>query len=212
MKLKKHYNNIFEALEHAEIINSKEYKDYMAKRPKKKKKPPTEAQRAHYARFGMVNRFAGKITEALRVGLESQKYVTHVNTAVKMYMKDAVCGECPNYELDYAKVKIADGQLGSLPIRLAEIILSDVAVLTWRWREVSGGKDESMHQLYVLLYNRTSDSVMFSGFTSQLLDKRAEFAVRPYQKSDEIHCWVFTYSKDLRATSNSQYLKVSIMD
>ena len=208
MKLKKYYNNIFESLEHARILNSKEYKEYMAKRPSKKRvaKPATEKQKLQRSNFSMVNKFTNQISAAIDIAFRKPKKMSCVNMATRKYLKNAIIGDYPNNRIDYAKIVLGDGAGPTLINLSFTLSVAGPSVLNWVCPYADAVHFNPWQQLYILLYNETGKNVMFTGFVGELSDGPAEFNVPPFNTNDEIHCWYFTYSKRQRFSSCSYYV------
>lgn len=208
MKLKKSYKNIFEALEHARILNSKEYKEYMANRPLKKRvpKPATEKQKLHRSNFAMVNKFTSKISAAINIAFKKPKKMSPVNRATRQYLKNAIVGDYPDNRIDYAKIVLGDGP-GPTFVKLSfALSVEGPSVINWVCPYAGSMYFNPWEQLYILLYNGSSENVMFTGFAGELSDGKVEFDVVPFNPNDEIHCWYFTYNKRQRSSSRSCYL------
>lgn len=125
----------------------------MPRKPKRKKKG-TEAQIAARARFGLVTEFIGNVNSFTNAGfkLKAQSLIgkTAQNMAMSANLYDVVVGEYPDYQLDYSKIRVAEGDL-SLPANLKVTLTDNILKYTW---DIDPNLDYSdrMSQLMVLAY------------------------------------------------------------
>ena len=206
MKLKKRYYSILECLRHVKFLQSEEYKDYVRKSDlKKKKRQPTEKQLLQRSNFGMANKFAQHIRTALEIGFKKSRYVTAANKGMRKFMAEAMVGMYPDNKIDYCKVAISDG-LGA-PEILPAVELSRSGFATLKWSYGHPKRGEPFKRIYVLFYNGTAKSLMFSDWVGVLSDDGATFKVKPFSEEDEIHCWFFTHAKGDHLPSASKYIR-----
>ena len=211
------FRYLSEYLEYKKEINSTEFKEFLAKKGIKEKtqKPPTEKQKAQMARFGLVTKFASQISEVLAVGLKTRKAFTRVNLAVKMYLKKAVVGEYPNFRIDYSMVDIANGPWHHLGKGHRTVLsLTGLGCMSWNWTQRQGqDADTGDARLYLLIYNATSKTIVYKGVVGHLSEGRAAFHITPFERSDELHAWIFGLSlKGSKATISDYIPNIGIID
>ena len=86
--------------------------------------------------------------------------MTAYNYAVQYALKNAMTGEAPDFELDYSKVLISDGQLSRETTAGAELVDGKV---NFHWADNSGsGKCTSTDNAVLLVYNVDQSELSYS--------------------------------------------------
>ncbi|MHA4896644.1 DUF6266 family protein [Pedobacter sp. PWIIR3] len=123
-------------------------------RTKKRKKKGTVAQVAARARFAIVTEFIGNINSFTNAGfkLKAQSLIgkTAQNMAMSANLKDVIIGEYPDYQIDYSKVLVAEGDL-SLPSTPQVELIDQTLKFTWDL-DPNSNYDERTSQLMALAY------------------------------------------------------------
>jgi hypothetical protein len=87
-------------------------KPYMRSRSGPRKKPPSPAQQEHEAKFALVANFLLSMRSVLRIGFPGKaSHMSGYNAALRHTFHQAVTGEYPDFQINYSKVLISDGDL-----------------------------------------------------------------------------------------------------
>lgn len=85
--------------------------EYMRHKGRKSKKPRSEAQLDHQAKFGCVAKFINRFDILLMTCYPDTPKQTGINQAFAQVYADAVVGAYPTYGLDYSKIAMSKGDL-----------------------------------------------------------------------------------------------------
>jgi hypothetical protein len=131
----------------------------------KTKKPRTsnsEGQANQRTKFSLVTVFMQGLNFILKIGFKgvAGDVMSPYNYACKKALKDAVTGTAPDYELDYSKVLISDGDLSLVLGATAELVEGKV---NFQWEDNSGNcKGEPTDAVILVVYNADNNEVSFS--------------------------------------------------
>ena len=193
------------------VVTSKWKNVYVIKgRPTKSKKAATLKQEDQHMRFALVTSLLKRINPIIATGYQNAgKNLTPMNAAARYHLANAVKGTYPDYEMDFTKLKLSNGDEGTLDeARKAKVEVSAGAVITVSWlmqlhpTTISSVNDVAM----ILFYNEEKGR-----FTSLLnAAKRSELnreEVLPDEYAgDTIHSWIVMVSEDGKRIAESQYL------
>jgi len=131
----------------------------------KSKRPRTSnsvAQANQRTKFGLVTSFLQVINFILKFSFKqvAGDTMSSYNYAVQYALKNAIKGEAPDFELDYSKVQISDGQLSRETIAAAELLNGKV---NFHWEDNTGsGNCSATDKAILLVYNVDQSEVSYS--------------------------------------------------
>lgn len=181
--------------------------DVIKGRPSKSSKPPTAAQLAQQLKFALATGFVSKLSRLVGIGYQSYNStnMTASNAATQHVLTDAITGVYPDYQIDYTKVAISQGQLLGVDKPTAVLADGDVTV-TWirsNWQS-EYGKDTD--RLIAVFHDTTikKNLILEGAITRSNLTFTVSF---PYAFiGHPVHGWMFFISADGKHVSDSQYL------
>ncbi|SHN34199.1 DUF6266 family protein [Chitinophaga sp. CF418] len=104
-----------------------------SRRPKRLK-PSSEKQLACMERMRIVNRLLGRFSEFVKIGFakiaKDQSYRAY-NAAVAYQLTHAIIGSYPNYEIDYSKLRVAEGMINTDGLSPSVSLEGDVLLFSW---------------------------------------------------------------------------------
>lgn len=176
--------------------------DYMRSLPRPSKKPATEKQTAHRAKFAMVINFLSPLRELINIGFNDagQQKQTGFNRATG-YTMSIVEGDFPDFTIPYGKVILANG--GLQPVR--PTLESSLDGVELQWDVGTGTINANPNDVVnIVLYNSLTDDFFVY---QDALREDGSYEI-PFNEldSESLHAWVFTSSADGSKTSKSIYL------
>ena len=135
--------------------------DYMRSKPNNVKDPKTDAQLAQRQKFAMVTSFLKKVKPIIQAGFKTNtKQMTPVNSAMSYNLKNAISGDYPNLQIDYASVVVARGDL--MPGQDADAASNAENEITFSWSDNSGmGSANADDKALLLLYSPVKDRALY---------------------------------------------------
>ncbi|HWV72963.1 MAG TPA: DUF6266 family protein [Pseudosphingobacterium sp.] len=177
-----------------------------------KTKSNSPKQAAQRARFGMAVTFLRPMKNILNIGFHDRRSnkSTGYNQGMQSFMRHAITGEYPDFEIDFSKIEVSKGGLEKL---LGLSVVSDQAnTLSITWQDTSETSDNAYldDQVFVLIYNQTED--IFTTYkNAQRQDAGIELELPEMFSGNEFHVYVFVLDRDGRDASNSQYGGVTVL-
>jgi hypothetical protein len=170
--------------------------------PKKSSKPPSEKRLAVYARFTLAAARLSPIKSVLNIGFSDKTLnkITGYNAAVKTFLTESILGDYPNYQVDYANIKMSKGSLDQPDVSIE--VVNDI-VLTWP-ADVDELRSNLDDRMYFIIYNEMKDS-----YKLNIASTRNDAAIAlpfPGKAGDVLHVWSFCVSRDGKLVSRSQYV------
>jgi len=103
-------------------------------RRSKATKPPSEKQLACREKMRMINELLSRCSLFVKLGFsESAKGQTPkpYNAAVAYQLMNAITGSYPNYEMDYSKLRFAQGPINTDGLNPSVSLQDDTLIFTW---------------------------------------------------------------------------------
>ena len=193
------------------IVASKWKDTFVVKgRPTKSNKVATLQQDDQRIRFALVTTLLKRIGSAISVGYRNAgKNLTPMNVASRYHLANAVKGIYPNYQFDFTKLQISNGDESSLDEAWqAKVAASAGALITvsWELSKYPNKKSSISDVMTIVFYDVEKDRFITlekAALRSELV--RAEELPEVYV-GDNIHCWIYLVSPDGKRVSISQYL------
>jgi hypothetical protein len=172
------------------------------KMPVRSSKPPTAAQLAQRAKFGLSIRFLTGLRPLLsELPDRGKKQISAFNSCLASILKSAVKGTYPDFLIDYASVRLTSGSLFS---GCRHSVVADQTRLIFSW--CPGVYNCRLEGRAVLLaYNPAKGQWIYhlSGAASE--DRMAELYLPCNFKGDTVETYLFFVSDGCRAASGSVY-------
>ena len=193
------------------IVACKWKETYVIKgRPTRSKKAASSKQADQQMRFALVTTLLKRIGTVIAVGYQnSGKNLTQMNVASRYHLENAVTGTYPKYVIDFAKVKISNGDESSLNFAwMAKVEAGAEQLLTVSWQPSPyPGKTSSISDTITILFYIVEKDMFITlenaALRSDLL--RAE-PLPGVDAGDSVHCWIMMVSADGKRTARNQYL------
>ena len=96
--------------------------------------PPSEKQLACRAKMRMVNDLLSRFSEFVKFGFTEtarDQIFTSYNAAVAYQLKYAITGSYPNYEIDYSKLRLAEGRINTEGLNPSVSLQGDTLLFSW---------------------------------------------------------------------------------
>lgn len=174
---------------------------------KKRTKPATQAQLEQQAKFSVLMKFLVPINPFLKIGFAHKKAHKAIptNVAFQTNLPTAVVGVYPDYGLDYAKIRLADGSLYGAGNVTVTYDAGDL-VLTWDTgvNELLGVNADDA--FYVVAYHPGKDEFITAPNLPTRADGSVSFAVPDHLQEGVVHVWYFMSDRNQSKVSKSVYL------
>lgn len=179
---------------------------YVRSLPRKTTKPATEKQLILRAKFGLVSRFLHSIEWILN---SSYKLINRKKTgrcvAYRQILEEAIRGEYPDLEIDYAKVNLIRGNLAAPHGTCVQAEKPDR--LNFRWSIYPGMNINPTDELIVLIYCISLKEFWCNQNSGiRRSDECCTITVPTMFAGLEICIWLAYRSEMQNAFSNSVYL------
>jgi hypothetical protein len=164
------------------------------------KDPRTEKQLASRMRFGLANSAASPLNKALKRSFSNQ--ANAYRKTVSQILKNAIQGEYPDYSIDYSRIKIAEGELESLPgVTMSCDIESATASFKWDGEfNSSSHREGAVDKVNFICLNETVSKAKSFIDCALRQNGNAEINLSDIISSnrDKLHFWVYLTSTDGR--------------
>lgn len=174
---------------------------------KKRTKPATQAQLEQQAKFSLLMKFLVPINPFLKIGFAHKKSNKAIptNVAFQTNLATAVTGVYPDYTLDYAQIRLADGSLYGAG-NVTATYESGEMILTWDTgvNELLGVNADD--PLYVVAYHSGREEFITAPSQPTRADGTLSFAVPVHLQEDVLHVWYFMSDRNQSKVSKSVYL------
>lgn len=181
--------------------------NYIRGLAKKSNKPYTEAQLIVQARFKTLMRFLLPINNFLKIGFGQKKAdrITPLNYAFQLNQELAIQGVYPALNLDYSKIRIADGIYGGGGT--VEVgFNADALTVVWSTANNDVYETKGDDLFYVICYHPVKDEFMTSPTVAKRQDGEVTFGVPEHLLGDAVHIWYFMSDRTKTKISRSSYL------
>ena len=172
-----------------------------------KTKSNSPKQAAQRMRFGMGVSFLQPMKAVLRAGFNDRKRGrnTGFNQGLQHFLSNAVTGEYPDLEINYAGVALSKGALEKL-IGLS-LASDDPNTLSLAWMNLHDPQSETAFAddtVITVLYNKTED-LFTTNRSASRQDEGLQLELPPAFSGHEFHVWVFTQHREGVEVSTCQY-------
>ena len=163
-------------------------------------KSSTDAQIAHRAKFGLVNKVLSTHHRLFKNTFGSKG----VNKAVAFAMKNAVTGTYPDYVIDYTKLTLSDGTLPTASKLMAEIISGTTVNVTWDNHIFL--EDNPTDRANLAFMDTVSKKSVFVSGNATRIDGSMQTDLSDLWTGNAIYCWFFFIDPANGNKSISQYV------
>ena len=136
--------------------------DIIRAKTKRPRTSNTEGQANQRTKFGLVTAFMQAINFILKFSFKqvAGDTMSSYNYACQYALKNAITGQTPDFELDYSKVLISEGQLSRETTAGAELVDGKV---NFHWEDnSSSGNCASTDKAVLLVYNVDQSELSYS--------------------------------------------------
>jgi len=136
--------------------------DIIRAKTKRARTSNTEGQANQRTKFGLVTAFMQTINFILKFSFKqvAGDTMSSYNYACQYALKNAITGQAPDFELDYSKVLISEGQLSRETTAGAELVDGKV---NFHWEDnSSSGNCASTDKAVLLVYNVDQSELSYS--------------------------------------------------
>lgn len=173
-----------------------------------KPKPPvkfSEKQLANQLKMKLVQLFLKKMVEVVRIGFRDETIIpTAFNSALSYNKKNAIRGAYPDLLLDYALVRIAQGEL-YIPEEIS--FSQDDAGVHVEWNDSLKENAKRDDQLLLVIWDEETSTCEYS---LQAYRSNGKFSLMPQQLKAGMHIWAAFIRHDRSIQSNSVYLGITM--
>jgi hypothetical protein len=181
--------------------------DLIRVKTKKPRTSSTDGQINQRTKFNLVNQFLKALNFLLKIGFKkvAGDLMSPYNYALQFILKNAITGEAPDFEIDYSKVLISDGDLSQVKAASAELTEGNV---NFRWEGNSENSlGDSTDKAMMLVYNTNNHELSYS---TEQATRQAASGIVPLPNGiagDKLAVYLFFQSAiDPTSVSTSQYL------
>lgn len=181
--------------------------DVIRGRPRKSKKPATQAQIDQRIKFALVTGFLSSLSDLIDGRYQKGSgSASSMNEAVAYHLKNAITGLSPNFVLDYTKVRFSSGK-----IKLPSTYSVDVTApgkVDFNWSLEPDDKNiDATDVINVMVYNPTKDQFVRLNAAAPRSAKKVVLQMPLDFVGDEVYCYFSFSSKKKRAMhSDSVYV------
>jgi hypothetical protein len=180
--------------------------NYIKGIPKLSNKPKTLKQLEQQAKFALAIQFLLPVKRQLEIGYGQVKQgrATSYNTALKQVLNDAIIGDYPDFEINYAAVSFSHGPL-SKPEAVSVVPAANSLVLSWDNSIVplNGFADDL---LTVLVYSKVSNSFVMGPPEVLRSSESTTVSLPAHWLGNEVHIFAYYVSKQTLQVSPTSYV------
>lgn len=167
--------------------------------------PRTEGQVSQRTKFAISLAFLKPMTAYLRVGYKTHAIrQTAFNAAMSYTLANAVTGESPDYDLDFASALVSRGSL--MPASNGNAAAS-AGKVTFSWDDNSGvGSALATDLSMPLVFNKDKGEAVFNTLGASRADSSTEVNIPSDWAGDSIELYLGFVSADGKSVANSVYL------
>ena len=179
--------------------------DYMRVKPASVANPQTDGQMDQRSKFSTVISFLQPISEFIKVGFKSYAIkMTAFNSAMSYNVKNALDGDYPDYEINYANALVSRGSLaGALN---PTVVSGNVGQVTFSWEDNSTeGNANATDKAMLLVINPTKKEAVFITDGVARTTEEQLLTVPANYSGDDVECFIAFMALD-GTVSNSKYI------
>lgn len=187
--------------------------EYMRSLPKPSTKAATDQQLIQRAKFGLANGFLSPVSALVKLGFQSlaiQK--TGFNVAISHIIADAIAGNYPDFEIDYAKVMFSKGNLVGTWNAVSASTQPGSVKLSWT-DNTGSGTAKTTDQAVILVYNPAKSTFVYNLETGAQRSAASDTIILPAEFSgDTVQVWIAFMTPDRKLFSTSIHAGQIVVD
>lgn len=179
--------------------------DYMRVKPASVANPQTAGQMDQRSKFSAVIGFLQPISEFIKIGFKGYAIkMTAFNSAMSYNVKNALTGDYPDYEMDYANALVSRGSLA--PALNATAASANVGEVTFSWDDNSTeGNANATDKAMLLVLNPAKKEAVFVTDGAVRTAEEQLLTVPANYSGDDVECFIAFIALD-GTVSNSKYV------
>jgi hypothetical protein len=178
---------------------------YMRSQAQSIKNPRTEAQMSQRIKFALALSFLKPMTELLRIGFKLYaNKKTAFNSAMSYTLANAISGDYPDYELQFANALVSRGALTVATNGTATSSSGNV-VISWDDNSGVGAAKATDKTLIAILNADRGEAVTVSAGEARVTGTQT-LAVPADWLGENVHVYLGFVSEDFKEVANSVYL------
>jgi hypothetical protein len=174
---------------------------------KKKKKKKDTGLPSQNLRLGLISPFVSSMKTFVHIGFNKKKNINAAfQSAVKYNLAHAVTGTKPDFQINFPKVMISQGNREMAWSSKIVSEAKDTVTISWEIPDTARLKEIADDNAYILCYDATSQrAVKSSGFIPR---SALSYTRKLTEKSSGhlIHAYIFFVSPDQKSVSKSDYV------
>lgn len=176
--------------------------DYIRSLPASVRNPRTVAQVSQRTRFALIGKMLKTFVPVIRVGFAGSTGTgkSAFSVAMSYNVKNAVTGLSPDFEIDFAKLKVAIGELYGATNAAAT---SAAGSLSFVWDSDLLNNAAATDKVILMAYNQTLNESAYDVDAATRADGSGSLAVPPTWDGEQVDTYLALYSADGKLISNS---------
>ncbi len=163
------------------------------------------AQFSNRMKFSLANSILHPIKDFLKVSFikYNKGRRSGYNTAIGLFLTNAVRGEHPNFEVNFSAIEVSKGTLPGL--HKWEFHVNDQEIsLTWinETKKTNAYSDDDVH---LFLFNISKKSFILAIKSVKRANEKINYVISPSKKENYV-AWAFVTNRDDTNSSNSHFL------
>ncbi|WP_262886117.1 DUF6266 family protein [Flavobacterium phycosphaerae] len=181
-------------------------KDVMRSLPKKTDRTPTDTQLLQREKFTAVSNFLTPISPVISKCFGSGSgELTRRNQAMSYHMKEAVTYVDPDFEIDFAKVMVAKGDLPG--VQNPAVSSPNPNTLKYDWDDNSGqGSAKATDTLVVVVFAPATGLYYYTLNAAARVSKVAVITLPTFFAGVEVQSWISFVAEDGKSYATSVYM------
>lgn len=179
---------------------------YVRSLPRKRKKPPTSAQKVQRKKFSLMIKFLSPLVPFIRELQSVQKFgKPGYGRIISRNHKQVIGGTYPNFVIDFRQLQISAGSLG-IPTSI-KVSCDGKGVLNFRWRNDYSYLDHSnpSDRLWLACYDEDEKSWEIMKEAGFRRDENIKINFKRH-RTNRLQVYAGFISFDCKRVSNSRYL------
>lgn len=179
--------------------------NYIKGIPRISNKPKTEKQLEQQAKFALAVRFLRPVKLQVEAGFGKikQGHTTSYNLALKQILINAITGNYPDYEIDYAYAAFSQGPLSGIA-DIAILAETENLAVTWSTRVLKANSFMT-DEVHFLVYEPESSDYVIGPPSISRSAQAADIAMPSDWAGKTVHVYVYCRSLEKQDVSDSMY-------
>lgn len=175
-------------------------------KPKSKKSiKESELQYSNRVKFSLANSILNHIRSAIKITFikYNKGRKSGYNTAVGLFLANAVRGDYPNLEVNFSAIEVSKGILPGLD-KWEFFVNANKVLLTWNYKsnKPKAYEDDSVQLLF---FNISKASFIPLVDSAKRVDKKISYTISKTQEGEYV-AWAFVTNRDNTNSSNTHFL------